>query len=842
MGGAGEQVLWSLPEGERVRALEPFSTCAFSPDGRWRAGVAGRELRIEETRSGRLWLRQELDALPSQLAWRPQGNRLALADTSGAVWLADLPPEGVDEPLRMAPLEGHGSTVVFLQFTPDGTALVSTGWDGFTLFWDALTGRRLLTESRQLLEGFGGEPPQAVALRPLPHRATLARVWPREAYRVVAALPVRPHPPVGLALSADGRWLAVDNARFVTLFDAATGRELARWPGVSPEFAATGDALWTCEGERVLRFHAAKAGGPDFDPAGEIFFRTAPGTRANSVSLAPDGETLLVCAADRAVVMLDAATGDVRREVAVPAHYARLAADGETLVTQFHNGAAHLVRLGATNAVTLMGTHLNTRFGPGGRWLGLATEQMLALFERNETNRYTRRQVLELAGGAGAPATFAFAPGGELVAVVFNRFDVRLYEPDSGRLLAALSAPFPAQISGVNGLAFSADGRELFAAKQDGEIVAWDLPGLRQGLDWVDSPGVATGGAKSPSPSPGPVLSVSDVTAVSSGRLPGGAGGLPVPPAAGGGLWAPLAVTAGAAACLAGVVVFALQRRMLAAYERAATLAEARQRSLVETQLALAQSQKLEALGTLAAGIAHDFNNLLSVIRMSNHFVARAAPADAITRENLAAIEEAVARGRDLVRSMLGYVRRTDDEAGAFSVARVVGDTMGMLSRQFLSGLTLSLELDSACPPVAGSAARLEQMLLNLVVNAAEAMQGNGSLTVAARVVPGAPAGVLAPASSGPCVELSVQDTGPGIAPAHLPRVFEPFFTTKHGGAQPGTGLGLSVVYTLARQSGWGLDVASQPGVGTAFRVYLPVGDPGPGNHPTSVGECGRAR
>jgi signal transduction histidine kinase len=336
--------------------------------------------------------------------------------------------------------------------------------------------------------------------------------------------------------------------------------------------------------------------------------------------------------------------------------------------------------------------------------------------------------------------------------------------------------------------------------KQDGEIVAWNLAVQRAalqelGLDW----------AASAEPLRAPAI--------------------PAPAPAGLSFWEPLAVAAGTLALLAGVVVVTLQRRMLKAYTEAEQLTEAHQRKLIEAQLALVQSQKLEALGTLATGIAHDFNNLLSVIRMSNHFVAAAVKPEGTTKENIEAIEQAVAQGRDLVRSMLGYARRADDHAMEFPVVSVVSDTLGMLSRQFLSGLTLSLELVPDCPPVKGSGSRLEQILLNLVINASEATRGQGRITVTARVVAAPHPGVLPPASARRYVELSVTDSGPGIAPEHLPRVFEPFFTTKAGGAQAGTGLGLSVVYTLARQSGWGLDVESKPGEGARFRVLLPASE-----------------
>ena len=172
---------------------------------------------------------------------------------------------------------------------------------------------------------------------------------------------------------------------------------------------------------------------------------------------------------------------------------------------------------------------------------------------------------------------------------------------------------------------------------------------------------------------------------------------------------------------------------------------------------------------------------------------------------------------------MLGYSRRPVDAIEDFSVARVVGDTVALLSRQFLSGLTLDLQLNPAMPPVFGSPTRLEQVLLNLLVNASEAMKSNGTLTVSARLSDNPRAAVLAPKPASAYVEIAVSDSGPGISAEALPRIFEPFFTTKTAGAERGTGLGLSMVYAIAKQDGWGLDVRSEAGNGATFRLLLPA-------------------
>ena len=181
-------------------------------------------------------------------------------------------------------------------------------------------------------------------------------------------------------------------------------------------------------------------------------------------------------------------------------------------------------------------------------------------------------------------------------------------------------------------------------------------------------------------------------------------------------------------------------------------------------------------------------------------------------------------QGKKVVRSMLGYSRDDADEAGPFALPELVEDTVALLSKQFLSGIALTLELDRDTSLVRGSRSRLEQILLNLIVNAAEAMGGSGSLRISVRGTASQPERlVLRARESASYVELDVVDSGPGIASEILPRIFEPFFTTKHRGIVRGTGLGLSTVYSIAEQDGLGLAVETEPGRGTRFRVFIPV-------------------
>jgi len=266
-------------------------------------------------------------------------------------------------------------------------------------------------------------------------------------------------------------------------------------------------------------------------------------------------------------------------------------------------------------------------------------------------------------------------------------------------------------------------------------------------------------------------------------------------------------------------------RQLIQNFARTETLAARRDRQLEMARIELVHSEKMKALGTLAAGIAHDFNNLLSVVRMANKLIAREVPNNPEVRENVADIEKAVEQGKHLVRSMLGYSRETPDDGSPQDIIEVVEGTVALLSKEFLSGIQLTLEFDRRTPRALVSRGRLEQILLNLLVNAAEAMKGRGKLTITVSTMQSSFKGafVLRPKPGPQHIELTVTDSGPGMDPEIMPRIFEPFFTTKVSGAQRGTGLGLSMVYSLAEQEGIGLGVETQRGKGTTFHVVIPV-------------------
>jgi signal transduction histidine kinase len=247
----------------------------------------------------------------------------------------------------------------------------------------------------------------------------------------------------------------------------------------------------------------------------------------------------------------------------------------------------------------------------------------------------------------------------------------------------------------------------------------------------------------------------------------------------------------------------------------------------------LRQSQKMEAIGQLAGGVAHDFNNILTIIHgnMSLLLDSGRLPADesGLAQEVLQAAERAAA----LTRQLLLFGRKSVIQARDLDLNELVGNLTRMLRRTLGDDIALRTVYAPGLKAVHADPGMIEQVLLNLAVNARDAMPGGGTLTLATSLVEFA-TGQLPrnpDASAGTFVCLAVADTGAGMPPAILARIFDPFFTTKEVGK--GTGLGLATVYGILRQHGGWVDVESELGRGSEFRVYLPATErPCPGNEP----------
>jgi two-component system cell cycle sensor histidine kinase/response regulator CckA len=236
----------------------------------------------------------------------------------------------------------------------------------------------------------------------------------------------------------------------------------------------------------------------------------------------------------------------------------------------------------------------------------------------------------------------------------------------------------------------------------------------------------------------------------------------------------------------------------------------------------LAQSQKLQAVGQLAGGIAHDFNNLLTAVTGAADSMAQRDGLDAEMREDIAQISASSARGAALVRQLLAFGRQQTLQPRVLPVNTAIADLAPLLRRLLGTGIRLVLELEPPGRSVRVDPSQFDQVLVNLVVNARDAMPEGGTLTVRSGHItlfrPLVRGSETIP--PGRYVMIEVADTGAGIPPELLARIFDPFFTTKREGG--GNGLGLSTVHGIVRQSDGYLGVASEPGAGTAMRIYLP--------------------
>lgn len=243
----------------------------------------------------------------------------------------------------------------------------------------------------------------------------------------------------------------------------------------------------------------------------------------------------------------------------------------------------------------------------------------------------------------------------------------------------------------------------------------------------------------------------------------------------------------------------------------------------------LRQSQKMEALGTMAGGIAHDFNNILAAIIPAAELAKADAGNNEELVENLDHILTASERAAALVRQILTFSRKRSSTLEPVDIVAVVDEVTRLLRASVPGMVEVVVEEADGLPQVLGDATQLHQVLMNLCTNSVHAMRGrSGQLIVRLEpfVVDPEMAAVLDPVKPGLCVRVSVTDTGHGMDEATLRRIFDPFFTTK--GPGEGTGLGLSVVHGIVRDHGGAIRVYSRPGQGTTFNVYLPavVGDP----------------
>jgi two-component system, cell cycle sensor histidine kinase and response regulator CckA len=240
----------------------------------------------------------------------------------------------------------------------------------------------------------------------------------------------------------------------------------------------------------------------------------------------------------------------------------------------------------------------------------------------------------------------------------------------------------------------------------------------------------------------------------------------------------------------------------------------------------LQQARKMEAIGRLAGGVAHDFNNLLTAIRGSVEFLLDDTPESSPSRVDVLEISHAAERAAELTHQLLAFGRKQVLQPRPIDLNQTVRETERMLRRVIGEDVTLETDLADDLGVVEADPGQIGQVLMNLAINARDAMPSGGTLTIATRravlderterIAPNLPSGTRA-------VHLCVRDTGSGISREMQDHIFEPFFTTK--GLGKGTGLGLATVYGIIKQSGGYLGVESAPGQGATFNIYLPEAD-----------------
>ena len=741
------------------------------------------------------------------IEWSPDGKRLAVSCDNGDVDLWD--PEHNVERL----FAGHSERCLRLNFSPDGTLLFSSSRDGTTRLWDT-------TLCRLIAVGAG----MGHIFSPDGHRIGFWRPWdgfgvwrisPSTLYSIHAC-DKNEGPLVSIDLSADGRWCVGTQSKGIRLWDLAAADRETYVPGTftGARVAMDGRSLFVCRdsGLEVWPLATNAAGGLELPPAAPRIISVPGQAGAHAVALSGDGRWVLVDLPDQRLVRMDL-TGvanpvviqgrwrapNLLKGPASPTGTGRyaLSPDGQWVATGFGFAGDTPKVWNANSGELAMALPADTSvvgFSPDGRWLGLAGMNVNSIWS---TGGWKLQKLISRDDASLVHGALAFVGGG-LIAASRTRQTVQLYDWQAGEKICDLVAPLA---QSVNSLRVSADGSTVVMATASDMVEVWRLGELRQALaamklDWgMPLPAAGT-----------------------------------VPPAGryGAGSWQVAVIISLGGFTLITVLALLTLRRHRRAIERfviAEAKAARRNRELDRAKVELMHSHKMQALGTLATGIAHDFNNLLSVVRMSNKLIGRQAPGDPEIQENVADIEQAVLQGKNVVRAVLGYGRTGQESDAPAEAGRVVEETVALLSREFLSGITLSSELEPNAPKVALGRGLLEQILLNLVVNASEALRGEGRLKIVLRSLPAEAfrALVLRPRAAEHYLELVVTDSGPGISPEIRDRIFEPFFTTKRGGTKPGTGLGLSLVYSIAQSAGLGLGVESELGRGTVFTVLLPV-------------------
>lgn len=746
------------------------------------------------------------------LAWSPDGTRLAVATEDGDVYLWDM----IRSSQRI--LRGHSEPCIRLTFSPDGELLASGSRDGTTRLWDVAQGQTLVLASDGLAHVFSRDGKRIGYWKPSTGFGTW-RLRRSESYNLLVC-PKSEGAFLSVDLAPSGRWCVATQNRGVRIWDLFHDDAETFIPGIDLQSARiTPDetALYVCGRQSLERWPIqTNATGLKVDLANAKTVPLPDGKGARAIALSLNTPFALVELTDLRLAVINLATPmppvflaessrvPSLRTPGSPTGSGRftISPDGKWAVTGFGVGKSdHPMVWDATTGAlvtTLDFGSATVVFSPDGKRLGTAGTAAFAIWAAADWKLLNRFNRDESAISHGA---LSFKRESDEIAITRTRQLAQLRNGLTDETYTDLIAP---QLQSVNSIRMSLDGAVLVTASATDKLQVWHLDELHRKLAEVNLDWRTMG----QNPLVAAVLPVERRSTLQTTLI--------------------LSLVGFGLAALFALATLRRHRKAIAGYLAAETKVAGRNRELEMAKVELMHSQKMQALGTLATGIAHDFNNLLSVIRMSNKLIGRATKGNAEIQENVADVEQAVIQGKHVVGSMLGYARTENELPGPTDVSTIVEDTVSLLSKEFLSGIALTLELDRELPLVNLGRGRLEQVLLNLIVNASEAMQGKGKLKIILHPRPALPAKTYAlrPNPAAQYLELAVVDSGPGIAPEIRSRLFEPFFTTKRAGAKPGTGLGLSLVYSIAEQDGLGLAVESEPAKGATFTLIIPVDSP----------------